>query len=316
MNKAIGWIGTHPMDATALLGKKILLFFLPAETDQNGFGIDFMNEEYGTILRYIPLTFPLLFFAALFGFVNRSEPRRRLSMPLLFILAYIASIAIFFVNGRLRVPVMPLLILLAAHGIDVSIRLLRQKSWPEFSFSFGITAVIFFGIYVLQPRVEANFSEEYLRFSEIAFQSQSYAQSEEFARRSIAQKETSLAYTSLANALAVRNAGNEAIAAYEKALQLDSSNVLAYFNFGNFALRQRKYSMSAGYWKRALQLNPEHTPSLRNLGMLYLSAGKMQTADSLFALYFLYEKDPAQKSAFSGTIEAMKARIHSGAAQK
>jgi 4-amino-4-deoxy-L-arabinose transferase-like glycosyltransferase len=316
MNKSYAWMQSNPGAFCALMSTKLLLFFHPAETDQNGFGIDFMNKEYDTVLRYLPLRFPLIIFAALLGIFFLWQKKRLPSIPLLFALAYLLSIILFFVNSRLRVPVMPVMIVFAAFGLTELYGRIREKRWSDLPVPVSMGAGLFFLLFFLQPRTGSDFSQEYLRFSEVAFQSQEYSQAEHYARLSLAQKETSLGYTNLANALAVRGNDQEAYSAYDNALRLDTANVLGYFNAGNFALRQKKFAVSATLWKRALELNPKHVPTLRNLALLYLAAGKEESAAPLITRYLAAEQDTVQKEEFQKTVRTILQRLHGNDASR
>src|SRR4029453_15773682 len=98
-----------------LLAKKIYLFCHAYERGDNQ-SFNFTRAEIPA-LRWIPLTFGLVFPLAMLGlWVTRREGGRMGIVPL-HALCYAAGVILFFVTARYRLAVVPALLLLAAAAL-------------------------------------------------------------------------------------------------------------------------------------------------------------------------------------------------------
>ncbi|MEJ2721716.1 MAG: tetratricopeptide repeat protein, partial [bacterium] len=124
--KALAFIAGSPLQAARLFGKKLHLFWAGQERSNNKY-IQFFWNRFG--LGKIPLPgFWLVGPLGLLGSVLLWRRRRRLSLLYLFVGAYMVGVVIFFVNGRFRLPVTPVLIIFAAYGVQHLIVSLRTRS--------------------------------------------------------------------------------------------------------------------------------------------------------------------------------------------
>ena len=68
----------------------------------------------------------------------------------------------------------------------------------------------------------------------------------------------------------------QAIAAYQKAIELDPNYQAAYANLGVTYYQQQQFDLAASQYEKALELNPEDGDVAYNLGVLYLQQSLSQ----------------------------------------
>jgi pentatricopeptide repeat protein len=124
--KALSFITGSPVEAGRLFGKKLYLFWAGQERSNNKY-IQFFWKRFG--LGKIPLPgFWLIGPLGLLGGILLWRRRRNLSLLYLFVISYMVGIVVFFVNGRFRLPVTPVLIIFAAYATCHLIEAVRLKS--------------------------------------------------------------------------------------------------------------------------------------------------------------------------------------------
>jgi len=113
------WIGSNFGDFASLYIKKLYHFVNNYEISNNRFLSSFFNNF--TILKYNPISFGLLFMIAIWGatiVALSGKWRKEESLMILIIIVYIALISLFFVNARFRLPIIPIIIIIASAGLE------------------------------------------------------------------------------------------------------------------------------------------------------------------------------------------------------
>lgn len=115
LRKAFDFILGSPAQAAPLLLKKLYLFWAGVERSNNKY-IQFFWRHFG--LGIVPLPgFWLVGPLGLLGGILLWSRRRDFVLLYAFTLGYMASVVLFFVNARFRLPVAPVLIVFAAYGV-------------------------------------------------------------------------------------------------------------------------------------------------------------------------------------------------------
>ena len=118
--RAWDWVFSNPGDAFSHWLLKLRLFWSAEELGNNqpvrGFA-----HRFGPLTRFLPLGFvvvaPLGLLGLLLVVLTRRESRVGLLPLWAFVVVYTLSVLAFFVNGRFRLPVMPVLFVLGAHAV-------------------------------------------------------------------------------------------------------------------------------------------------------------------------------------------------------
>ena len=102
-------------------------------------------RDFSITLRVLaPLwNFGILCPLAIWGVCVTRQRWRRLSLFYAFTLVMIAAVVGFFILGRYREPLVPLLIIFAAGGLPVLFQMFRQKAWARYKFPIVVTTLSF-----------------------------------------------------------------------------------------------------------------------------------------------------------------------------
>ena len=128
----LGWefIRDHPGQAMALTWLKIRLFWSRWEIANNKC-LYFWTRHFAPIVKLLPLGFSVVGPLGILGLVLCWRRRVELFPLWGFVLVYMLSIVPFFCTARYRMPVVPLLILLAAHAVFSSVPAARERHWKS-----------------------------------------------------------------------------------------------------------------------------------------------------------------------------------------
>ena len=86
------------------------------------------------------------------------------------------------------------------------------------------------------------------------------------------------AHYNLANALVRLGRVDEAIAHYEKAVELNPNNALAYYNLGSVLVQNGRVDEAITQYRKALELNPNNAGAHNNMGAALLRLGNLDEA--------------------------------------
>ena len=248
--EAFAFIKERPVDYVSLQIRKIGLFWQGGEIRRN---TDmYFARRYSSLLSaqvwHDKLAFPFGLVAplALVGLVLAAKGRKG-GLILLFVLSYAGAVIAFFPTARYRLPLIPLLILLACYAGAWIKASLFDRQWR---------VVLPLGtVLLLAWSVNAG-----------AITWQDDAQ-EHF-------------YTGLAYA----RKGLEARSTLElhKALQLDPEHYDARFKLAEQYWNLGETDRAEGHYRRLIEQAPRETAPRRNLGNLYLESGRIEAALVLF----------------------------------
>ena len=149
--RGIEFIKNEPLRWLGLMAIKLDYFW-------NGFEISnnqnlYFYRRFASITRILPPVFYIISPLSLIGLwlIFRGDARFRITAY--FVLIYMLTVIAFFVNSRFRLPVLPVLIILASLGFWKIIDSARVKNWRSASrylaaavVLLSLTAVDFFGI--------------------------------------------------------------------------------------------------------------------------------------------------------------------------
>lgn len=236
------------------LGRKTLLFFGPREITNDT--VMEYDKRFSRVLGPMP-GFPwvLSFFGlGLFLFLldafrsSRETParERNLGMVLLCILCvYCASVILYFVAGRYRVPVIPLMLLFASYGIVALARAFREGRWRTGFAGLAVLACV-------APLACGNLSGY----------------------------EPSRGTWHLRRAMAFTAAGEDGKAReeYLRALEYGADSAVIYANLGRLYFDNNEIEPGIDMYKRGLERNPDDAIIHNNLGYELYKLGRIDEA--------------------------------------
>ena len=282
-NRALGDIRADPLRWGGLMLRKLALMAHPQEIPQLGSSFAWHRRHAWTL--WFPIDARHLLILALFSpLVLRAgrENPRRIVWPLLVCAAHAGTVALFFVTGRYRAPMIPALIGLAAVTIVGLWDLLREEYRRSFrvlatALVLGMTLVASYRLYGRGSalRLAHSFAGEERHAGMVLMKRGRYQEAVEAFRRSLADREASEARTNLA--IALKNLGRFAEAAreYELALQADPHDGVAWYNYGN--LRRRHLGDAEGAleaYRNAVRYRPLMGQAHLNPGLTLLDLNR------------------------------------------
>ncbi len=320
------YIGRRPLDFLAGLLKKGRLFFNAREVPRN---VDiYLFRDYSRILRALVwktggFSFPLgivLPFAFL-GIVVNLRRFRRLAFLYIYLAAYSASIILFFVTSRYRLPLLPVLCIFGASGGWRLYRQFKTGSWGKVVLSLVLLAgaFIFCNRTIEIPEDNVNFeSELYLVLGPVCLERGEIDRGIRYLELSAEiEPGNADAHNLLGAAYLEGGRTEQALAELLQAIGHDPEHAGAYKNLGRlqaklgndreaekYFLRAAKYEpgdekihlslaeiyentgndeKAARSYSTALLLKPDNIPVRRNLARVFGKLGKWETARQVIA---------------------------------
>ncbi|MBN1448217.1 MAG: tetratricopeptide repeat protein, partial [Bacteroidetes bacterium] len=226
-----------------------------------------------------------------------------------FLLVFVIATALFFVSGRLRIPILPAMFVAAAGGVMATLQTWRPKAdnIRRMRLPLAVGAVLGALVLVLQPQVQQDFAQEYLKLGQLAFERGDFPEAEMQFRASLGEKRTIDGWTNLGNVLAAQGQPQEATEMYRTALAQDSTAALTWFNYGNLFMQTGKPQYAFGAWKKALEYQPRLAAAHRNLGLLLFQAGRLEEALQHLQTYLTLERDTKKRDEVSRDIMRIRA---------
>ncbi len=309
-----------PFDYLGLMIKKLALFWNGNELSNNK-DIYFFAKKSGVlqvlIWKFVVFfPFGIICPLALLGMVLSYRQFKDTIVLLLFVLAYMFSVVLFFVTTRYRVPVLPILIVFSAYALNWFLVKIKEKRFSTMGKHLLILVLISIPINLSIPGYE-NLGVAQSHF-DLGF---AYGQKKDISN-AIKEYQLALRYDpklgdahlNLGALHAQEGRYADALKEFEKALSSGADSALIlynrgmiYSNFGLLSKAEEDYKLSIalrgndhfphyllaglyagkGMWEQAiaehqlaLLYNPEFAPSYYELGLIYLGLGKKAEAIS------------------------------------
>ena len=233
--RALEYISAQPAHWLRLLGFKWLLVWNAREVEDSDDFYIYQNWSWLLALLAWFGHFGVLTPLAGVGILLTLRQWRQLWLLYAMIVSLAASVAVFYVFGRYRYPLVPLLTLFAGAGIVESYRLYRQRAWRALALSVILAIAIATLInWPLQKDSGAG----------------------------------AAGYNNLANALAKQGKVDDAIRAAQQALKVQPDYGIAHYNLGNLYMQTGRSDLARRHFEEALRLLPNYAEAHSNYGQL------------------------------------------------
>ena len=284
LKKGMDFIVSQPGSWLKLMGKKISYFWKGYEIGNNENEYlytnlsSLLNLLMGKRILYIP--FGLVGPLSLWGLVIGLKKWRRFLLLYLFILSYSASVILFFVCSRYRIPVIPFLIMFASFSLWWIFQKIKHKEILQ-AFIFLVVLIILL-IALNTPLENLVGYQPYTDHYVLGISYQNLGQLEP----AIKEYKTSLEYrpnfaparNNLANIYAQSGKTDLAIEEYQRAILLDPSYEKTYYNLAILYHRKGELDSAIVYYSKAIKLNPRYELAHLNLGKAYSQKGLVEEA--------------------------------------
>jgi len=257
--RTFSYIASHPGAWIANLGRKFALFWTGEELTPN---TDLQYyKRHAPVLR--PLIFRLGYLWIPFGLlaplavVGAAAGRRDSRWWLLtgFVLAYMASVVLFHVRARYRLPVAPVMLPFAAHAVVWLFLKAKERQWKPLA--AGLAAVVLISIPVNLSPVDTGFARGFPM--------------EYFVAKAYAKK----------------GDDRKAITEFDKAVELYPDYAELRHDYGQALMRTGRMEEGVEQIEKARDLAPDSPFIRKNLGQIYRKesdrlnarAGMVRSAD-------------------------------------
>ncbi|HOL18614.1 MAG TPA: tetratricopeptide repeat protein [Candidatus Hydrogenedens sp.] len=295
---AIEYIKNHPKETAIQVLKKAILLWCPIEITCNK--VVYYEIKHYPPLKYLP-TFPwagglfitgtmLLIFNIKSGFKKKKLSQlfvysdgtysvELLLIIYLFIATYLGSFLMFFVNGRARVPVIPLFLLIGANVIYFLWLCLKNKNYLVLTRWLSVLFISFIFISVKWVPFEPDLArwhyqraDSYLRRGEIE-KALEEAQTLIYMPRSLPYM-----HHRLGKDLYKAGYFKEAKEQFEKGIRLDPSYQDMFYYLGKTYLALKDDDKAEKYFRKSLELNPDDARSHNEIGEILERQGNWKEA--------------------------------------
>jgi len=247
--RSTDYIRAQPADWLALLGKKWLMVWNAHEVEDSD---DFyIYRQWSRLLALFSRIdhFGILAPLAAAGLWVTREQWRRLWVLYAMIFALAASVALFYIFGRYRYPLVPLLALFAGAGLAQFVTLFKEWAGRQL---LAATGILFASAVIVNWPL--------------------YGSSGPGAA----------GYNNLSNAYYKQRRVEEAIKTALKAIELEPDYGVAHYNLGNLYAGQGKFDLAQRYFEEALRLYPNYADVHANLGQLIAERGDIANGIGYF----------------------------------
>jgi tetratricopeptide (TPR) repeat protein len=212
----------NPFADMKLTGKKLFLFFNSYEVpDNHNF---YFHQRYSNILQVLPINFGLVAPFFLLGLLGMLYAWRTSTVFLFFTqVTYIASVIIFYVFSRYRMPVLPLICLSAGYGFFMLQKQFRMGQWEKLAASFVILVL---GFMLVHQQIIKPF-------------------------------DFSHSYTDEGVAYEIKDDEQGALAAYVQALEIDPKYLRALDRLGKLQMQRKDYNEARTTYSKILEIAPD-----------------------------------------------------------
>jgi tetratricopeptide (TPR) repeat protein len=152
LKKALRHIAAHPGEFIGNLFRKAWYFVHGFEWPQLE-----SYDHYKEVVPWLGLPWPTLAVVmplALLGLGLAWRWRRELAPVYLIALFYAAAVTLFFITGRYRYPVVPIICALAGIAVWRVVEFVREKRWRALGASAGVLAVLAVGVNIRSEGIE------------------------------------------------------------------------------------------------------------------------------------------------------------------
>jgi len=238
--KSWSYIQSQPVEWLRLLGMKWLMVWNAREVEDSD--DYYIYQQWSWLLRFLGWInhFGILAPLAAVGLLLTLNQWRRLWLLYAMTLALAASVAVFYVFGRYRFPLIPLLVLFAGAGLAKLMDLYNGQD--RRSLLGAMVVLLCSGVIVNWPLYGVTGPGPG-------------------------------GYNNLANAYQKQGKVNEAIETARSAIQSQPNYGVAHYNLGNLYASQGRFDMAQRHFEEALRLYPNYADARTNLGQLLAEKG-------------------------------------------
>ncbi len=309
-SKGINYVINEPASAVILYFKKILLFFSEDENAQSGImDMRFMKKNYSTVLNYTIPGFLILFLLSVPGILLNQQKSFIFKFLLILLLLYILMTALFFVVGRFRLTVTPLFMVLAGIGTNELWKIFKAKAFNKLKIPAIVLLVVISINFTLTPKFIFSDSDDYMVLGDSFFNKGQYDDALLNYNKSFELRNDAATLVLIANTYSAKKDVNNAMLHYRKAVEMDSLNVLAYFNVGILYTQLGSFPDAIRAFNKAIEIDPEYLAAYKNMAIIYYISEDYKNSLYYFEKVLKMSRDKEEQATVLQDIQNLKQKL-------
>lgn len=302
--KAFSFITEQPVLFLRNMGLKTLLLFGPREITNDT--VMEYDKRFSCILGYMP-GFPWVLGLFLFGLLVFTMDSKT-SLPntmrhlrpygwllILIFVFYSLSVVIYFVAGRYRVPLIPIMLLFSACGLAHLVSMIKERRLALFSINILTLSLLIYAAHCNITGYSPSESTWHLRRA-LAFTAQGETQKaqEEYLRAEELGADSSIVYANLGRIHLEMGQTELGLGFYKRGLEKNPNNAIIRNNLGYELYKLHDLDEAIEHLRHAVRVNPRFFLARMNLGNALADKGELDEALAQFvAAERLNSKEPA-----------------------
>lgn len=315
VRRSWNYIRTEPLDWLRLMVRKwFMLWNFREFEDTDDF---YLYQRWSGVLAALGYInhFGILTPLAALGMILTWTQWRRLVLLYALLGSLALSIVVFYILGRYRVSLVPLLVLFAGAGLTEGFKLYRARDIRQAKAGFGVLLVAMtvnwpiFGWPGPSAAGYHNVGNALFEEGKIERAIESYQQALKILPTYAS------AHYSLGNSFARLGRFNEAVFHYEEAIGLNPEFTEAYNNIGNVLALRGELDGAIQQFRKALDVNPDSSEVHLNLGTALARRGQLNEAIGQFQQALKITPNSVRLRYTLGTALAAQGRLREAADQ-
>lgn len=305
--EGIKYFQNYPLEFTIKTLKKIFIFFEADENPQSSImSPQFFKDEFSKVLHLPLVSFQLIWILALMGITTAIIRKEKFSLIYLFLGVYVFSTALFFINGRFRVALTPILIFFAAYFLVMLFQIIKENKLLELRAPAVVLISYSFLSAFFVPKFLFNDADAYINIGTSYFEKQDYDRSLIYLRKAVQLKEDPAAYIAIGNNYAVRKDVKLALDSYQKALAINPNLPIAHVNIGLLYSQSGNLNVALQAFSKAIELDPFYADAYRNIGIIHYINNNHAEALRNFERFLELSKNEEINRSVKQDIETLK----------
>ncbi|MBU2444814.1 MAG: glycosyltransferase family 39 protein [Bacteroidetes bacterium] len=308
--KGLDFMLGNPIDAFFLTAKKAFLILGENENPEaSSTDYEFYRETYSNILKLPLASFYFLVLFSLAGLTFLWNNKKRFSLLYWFIATIMIMLSFFYVSGRTRMILSPMLIVLSSYGLYNIFQIIRNGNYKVLiSPGLLILGFVLFQSFLI-PKYNFQRYMAYFDLGDYFTQVKSYDVAASSYKKSIMFREHYLTHLKLGDVYALQKMNAEALQEYKAVLELRPDYPPAIFNMALIYSSTGNLERATQLYERVLQVDPNYSDAYRSLGAIAYLNNDLSEALRYFEKFLETSTDEFAKNKILGDIALIRSKL-------